>query len=166
VGGNCIHLAFRPAEVTIVVIKFNFSSLKNVKWHEYAIRFALGGVITVATGLIAKVFGPVTGGLFLALPAIFPASATLLEKHERDKKRRAGIAFTLRGRLAAALDARGAAMGGIALFAFAGVAWRFLPDANVALVLGLALVVWLFVATSLWYIRRHHPWSPARTHSR
>jgi hypothetical protein len=146
-----------------MVIKANFAALKNVKWHEYVIRFALGGAVTVATGLIAKFFGPVTGGLFLALPAIFPASVTLLEKHEIDKKRRAGIAFTLRGRLAAALDARGAAMGAIALLAFAGLAWRFLPNANVALVLALALAAWLFVATSLWYIRKHHPWSRPRT---
>jgi hypothetical protein len=32
-------------------------------------------------GLIAARFGPVVGGLFLAFPAIFPASATLIEKH-------------------------------------------------------------------------------------
>lgn len=146
-----------------MVIKFNFASLKNVKWHEYVTRFVLGGAVTVATGLIAKSYGPVVGGLFLALPAIFPASATLLEKHERDKKRRAGIAFTLRGRLAAALDARGASMGAIALLAFAGLSWRLLPDTNAALVLCLALLAWLLVASSLWYVRKHHPWSPPRT---
>ena len=77
-----------------MIIKVNFSSLRDIRWHEYLTRFALGGAISVATGLIAKAFGPITGGLFLALPAIFPASATLLEKHERDKKRHAGIAFT------------------------------------------------------------------------
>jgi hypothetical protein len=146
-----------------MIIKVNFSSLRDIRWHEYLTRFALGGAITVATGLIAKAFGPVTGGLFLALPAIFPASATLLEKHERDKKRRAGIAFTLRGRLAAALDARGAAMGAIAMLALAGLAWRFLPDAPAPLVLGVAVAIWLFLATFLWYIRKRHPWSPPRT---
>jgi hypothetical protein len=55
-----------------------FGSPKNVKLHDYVVPFFLGGAVTVATGLIAKTFGPVTGGLFLALPAIFPASATLL----------------------------------------------------------------------------------------
>jgi hypothetical protein len=30
--------------------------------------------------------GPRVGGLFLAFPAIFPASATLVEKHEKQKK--------------------------------------------------------------------------------
>jgi hypothetical protein len=147
-----------------MIIKVDFSALRTVQWHEYLTRFALGGAITVATGVIAKTFGPVTGGLFLALPAIFPASATLLEKHEQDKKRRAGIAFTLRGRLAAALDARGAAMGAIAMLAFAGLVWRWLPRANVGVVLGLAVATWFFLATSLWYIRKHHPWSPPRTH--
>ena len=143
-----------------MVIKLNFASLQYLKGHEYVTRFVLGGAITVATGLIAKAFGPVTGGLFLALPAIFPASATLLERHEREKKQRAGIAFTVRGRLAAALDARGAAMGALAMLAFAGLAWQLLPHAHLALVLGCSILAWLVLATLLWYIRKHHPWSP------
>ncbi len=53
---------------------------------DYAIRFLFGGLITVAAGIIAKRFGPGIGGLFLAFPAIFPASATLIEKHEKEKK--------------------------------------------------------------------------------
>jgi hypothetical protein len=146
-----------------MLIKADFSSLRRVKWHEYLIRFALGGIVTVATGLIAKAFGPVTGGLFLAVPAIFPASATLLEKHEQEKKRRAGIAYTLRGRLAAALDARGAAMGAIAMLLFAVIIWRALPGANIAAVLSVALVSWLGLAALLWYVRKRHPWSPPRT---
>src|SRR6202050_1816764 len=91
-------------------IRIDVASLKQIEWHEYLTRFLLGGVVTVATGLVAKHFGPIIGGLFLAFPAILPAGATLIEKHERDKKRRAGIPLTIRGRLAAALDARGAAM--------------------------------------------------------
>jgi hypothetical protein len=46
----------------------------------------------------------------LAFPAIFPASATLIEKHEKERKARAGIRNTLRGRQATALDAPGAAL--------------------------------------------------------
>ena len=67
-------------------IRINLASLKQIRWHEYLTRFLLGGIITVATGLIAKHFGPVIGGLFLAFPAIFPAGATLIEKHEREKE--------------------------------------------------------------------------------
>jgi Protein of unknown function (DUF3147) len=146
-----------------VLVKVDFSSLRGVKWHEYLTRFVLGGLVTIATGLIAKEWGPVTGGLFLALPAIFPASATLLEKHEREKKRRAGIAFTLRGRLAAALDARGAAMGAIAMMVFALLVWRLLPQVNIAATLAISLGAWFVVATMLWYVRKRHPWSPPRT---
>src|ERR1700722_4130731 len=104
--------------------RIDLSALSQIKGYEYLSRFLLGGAITVATGLIAQRFGASIGGLFLAFPAIFPASATLLEKHERDKKRRAGIAHSIRGRLAAALDARGAALGSIALAAFAMAAWK------------------------------------------
>ena len=45
----------------------------------------------MATGIIAKKFGPGMGGLFLAFPAIFPARATLVEKHEKEKKQQAGM---------------------------------------------------------------------------
>jgi hypothetical protein len=135
-------------------IQVNLASLKRTQWHEYLTRFLLGGAVTVATGLIAKYFGPVVGGLFLAFPAIFPSAATLIEKHERDKKRRAGIPHTIRGRLAAALDARGAAMGTVALAAFGLVIWRLLPLHNAAVILTAALAVWLVVAIFIWYVRK------------
>jgi hypothetical protein len=47
--------------------------------------------MTVVAGLIAARFGPVIGGLFLAFPAIFPESATLIEKHVRESKEKAGL---------------------------------------------------------------------------
>ena len=65
----------------------------------------MAGAITVLTGLVAKKYGPVLGGLFLAFPAIFPASVTLIEKHEREKKKKAGIAKTISGRQTAAQSA-------------------------------------------------------------
>lgn len=133
-------------------IRINLASLKQTQWHEYLTRFLLGGAITVTTGLIAKHFGPVIGGLFLAFPAIFPSGATLIEKHEGDKKRRAGIPQTIRGRLAAALDARGAAMGTLALAAFGGVIWQLLPLYNAAVILAGALAVWLVLAILIWRI--------------
>lgn len=137
-------------------IKIDLASLRRIKWHEYLIRFVLGGAVTVAAGLIAKHYGPVVGGLFLAFPAIFPASATLLEKHELDKKRRAGIPFTIRGRLAAALDARGAVMGALALTAFALSVWKLLPLHNAAMIMAAALGLWLVVATMIWRLRKLH----------
>jgi len=140
-------------------IKFNLASLKETQLHEYLTRFLLGGAVTVATGLIASHFGPVIGGLFLAFPAIFPAGATLIEKHERDKKRRAGIQHTVRGRLAAALDARGAAMGTIALAAFGLLVWKLLPLRNAAVVLTGATGLWLALAILIWRVRKLHVYS-------
>jgi hypothetical protein len=142
-----------------MVIKLNFQALKKTQWREYGLRFLLGGFITATTGFIAARFGPVVGGLFLAFPAIFPASATLLEKHERAKKREAGITFTVRGRLAAALDARGAVMGAVGGMAFAFVALRLLPQNSPSTSLLLAVATWLVVSGALWYVRKHHPWA-------
>jgi hypothetical protein len=105
---------------------------------------------------IAKAFGPTVGGLFLAFPAIFPASATLLDKHEREKKQKVGIPVTIRGRLAVGLDARGAAMGSIALAAFAWVIWKMLPHANPPGVLGAAFALWIALAIVIWRVRKLH----------
>jgi hypothetical protein len=56
---------------------------------------------------------------FLALPAIFCASAKLLEKHEIRRKREAGLDGWRRGEEAAALDSAGAALGALGTLAFA-----------------------------------------------
>jgi hypothetical protein len=147
-----------------MVITLNLGALRRTRWHEYLTRFVLGGIVTAVTGWLASRYGPVLGGLFLAFPAIFPASATLLEKHERAKKRKAGIASTIRGRLAAALDARGAVMGALGGMAFGAVVWRILPQSSLSAALVLALVSWLAISSLLWYVRKHHPWKrPARS---
>jgi hypothetical protein len=135
-------------------VKVNFAAMKQTKWHEYAIRFVFGGLITVATGIIAKKFGPGVGGLFLAFPAIFPASATLVENHEKEKKQRVGMDGTIRGRNAASLDARGAAMGSVGLIAFAVIAWQFLAGHRAWLVLAGATLAWLIVSAALWKLRK------------
>lgn len=88
-------------------IKVDFSVLAETKWHEYAVRFLFGGLVTASAGIIAKAFGPVVGGLFLAFPAIFPASATLIEKHEKQKKERLGLTGALRAANAVSVDAAG-----------------------------------------------------------
>lgn len=130
------------------------TALQRTNWYEYLLRFLFGGVITALAGIIANRFGPGIGGLFLAFPAIFPASATLIEKHEKQKKRRAGVDGTIRGRLAAGLDAAGAALGSIGLVAFALVFWLLIPHAATWLVLLCATVAWMLVSGSLWYLRK------------
>jgi hypothetical protein len=135
-------------------IEFDISSLRRIKWSDYAVRFFFGGLVTAAAGVIAKEFGPAVGGLFLAFPAIFPASATLIENNERDRKRRAGKKGARRGRQAAAVDAAGAALGSIALLAFGLIAWRMLPAINAAIVLCSATAGWMAVAGLAWWIRK------------
>ena len=66
-----------------MIVRANLSTLKQGHWYEYLVRFGLGGIATVVAGLVADTWGPAAGGLFLAFPAIFCASATLIEKHER-----------------------------------------------------------------------------------
>ena len=109
-----------------MLIKLDPSSLRQTKWHEFAIRFFFGGGITVAAGVLAKKFGPEVGGLFLAFPAIFPAAATLAQKHEVQKKREKGLNGLQRGIDAAGAEAAGAAVGSIGLLAFALVVWFLL----------------------------------------
>ncbi len=135
-------------------VSLNPAALKKTKFHEYAIRFLAGGIVTALTGIIAKKFGPGIGGLFLAFPAILPASITLIEKHERQKKERAGLHGAVRGRKAAGIDATGAAIGSFGLFAFALVVWRLVPIYKSWMVLGGATVIWMAIAYLLWRIRK------------
>jgi uncharacterized membrane protein (GlpM family) len=118
------------------------------------VRFALGGLVTVGVGLIAKRWGPVIGGLFLAFPSIFPAGATLIETYEVQKKKEIGQDGRRRGREAAGLDAFGAALGAMGLMAFALVLWGFLPGHSSSVSLGLAVVAWMVVSGTLWVLRR------------
>jgi hypothetical protein len=133
----------------------DFSGLKEARWWQFAVRFFLGGAVTVCTGLIAERFGPVVGGLFLSFPAIFPATATLIERHETEKKSKAGINGRARGRKAAALDAAGAIFGGWGMLCFGCAAWLALPRYSTGLALALAAILWLIVSASLWWGGRH-----------
>jgi len=135
-------------------IQVDLSTLGQTKWHDYAVRFLFGGLITATAGMIAKKFGPGIGGLFLAFPAIFPASATLIEKHEEEKKESLGLNGAARGRSAASIDAAGSSMGSIGLFIFAFVVWQFLPRDRAWMVLGGATVLWLGVSVAIWQIRK------------
>jgi Protein of unknown function (DUF3147) len=138
----------------VMRVKIDVSALGQTRWHDYAIRFVFGGLITAGAGIIAKEFGPGIGGLFLAFPAIFPASATLIEKHEKQKKEKHGVEGTTRGTEAAGIDAAGAAMGSIGLLAFAFVVWRFVTNHNPWLALAAATLVWLTVSVLVWEIRK------------
>jgi len=149
------------------LITVNFSALKQTKPHEYAVRFLFGGACTAIAGWIAHRYGPAVGGLFLAFPAIFPASACLIESHERQRKAEAGIDGTSRGRAAASLDAAGASAGAIALSAFAAVVWLAIRQHEAALVIGTATLAWAILAVAIWLVRKSRllHWHHAREHT-
>ena len=127
-----------------MIIKAEPARLRRTEWWECVLRFAFGGIVTVLTGLIAKEFGAVVGGLFLAFPGIFPAGITLVERHERSKGR---------GRKVSSVVAAGAVAGSIGLVAFGAVAWYALPRLAEWQALPAALIAWLAVSLLAWFIR-------------
>jgi len=135
-------------------IKVDPSVIGQTRWCEYVVRFLFGGLITVVAGIIAKKYGPGIGGLFLAFPAIFPASATLIEKHEKQKKEEKGLRGIRRGREAASVDAAGSAMGSVGLFVFALIVWQFAPHYSTWTVLIGASLAWLTVSVLIWHVRK------------
>jgi len=135
-------------------VRFNLGAAGQTRWYEYVLRFFFGGVVTAMTGLIAQKFGPEIGGLFLAFPAIFPASATLIEKHEKQKKERKGLHGTQRGRMAAGLDAAGAAIGSLGLLLFGFVIWHGLAYFHSPVVILAATFMWLLTSLLIWYVRK------------
>jgi hypothetical protein len=134
-------------------INFSPSSLKEGRWYEYLVRFALGGAATIFTGLISRRYGASVGGLFLALPAIFCASATLIEKHEIRRKREDGLNGRRRGEEAAVLDAAGAALGAPGMLAFA-IVFSLMVERSIAGAFIGASFAWLVVSVAGWGVRR------------
>ncbi len=115
------------------------TQLADLRPWEYAARFAFGGTIAVLTGLIARVWGPAVAGLFLAFPAILPASLTLVNKHD--------------GRRQAVDDARGARMGSIGLVVFGVIVAAGAGRLHPVLVMTIATAAWLAVNVGLWFVR-------------
>ena len=136
-----------------MIVRLKWSAVRQSRWYEYALRFVLGGLATALAGAMAQLFGPETGGLFLAFPAIFCASATLIEKHERRRKQMLGYSGHRRGTDATALDAVGGGLGSLGLVAFGLSVWLLAPRWTFgSLVLG--SVAWFLVAVLLWRWRR------------
>jgi hypothetical protein len=136
-----------------VIVKISLSSLKEGHWYEYLVRFVLGGAATAFTGMISSRFGPSVGGLFLALPAIFCASATLIQRHEERRKRQAGLRGQRRGQQAAALDAAGAALGSIGLLGFA-LAFTLLAERRASMAFVIAVAAWAMISVVAWWVWR------------
>ena len=108
--------------------------------RAYAVRFAFGAAIALVSGIIGMAFGPKLGGVFLAFPAILPASLTLIQKED--------------GKTEAAIDSIGAILGALALIIFALVVVFAVTKLGVALTLIVSLVTWFFLACILYAVLR------------
>jgi len=135
-------------------IKMNPSALGQTSWHEYLLRFVFGGFVTLGAGLIADHWGAVVGGLFLAFPSIFPASLTLVAKHEARRKASKRMRGEERGKDAAGTEAAGTSMGSFGLFAFAVVVWWAFARYPTWVVLLSATVAWILVSMAMWRGRK------------
>jgi len=134
-------------------VRFDFAAILRTRPKEYAVRFLFGGAVTLFAGVVAHHYGASLGGLFLAFPAIFPAGVILIARHEERRRSKAGLDGRKRGRLAAALDARGAVIGACGLFFFAFAVYRLLPVLPTTLALSLATLAWCASSILVWRIR-------------
>ncbi len=138
-------------------IAFDASTLRESSWGGHALRFAIGGLVTVAVGLFTKATDAKAGGLLLAIPSIVPLGIALTA---RLQNRKAGPGHRGdRGRHAAVVEAAGASFGSVGLAAFALVAWQLLPRVPAFVALPAATLTWAAVAAGVWLARK---WRKAR----
>ena len=102
------------------------------------LRFILGAAVSLVAATVTVVLGPLAGGVFLAFPAILPATLTLLE-HDK-------------GTVAAVGDARGALAGALGLVAFAVTVVILAHRTPAAVTLLTALSAWIVVSLLLYVI--------------
>jgi hypothetical protein len=88
---------------------------------------------------------------FWLSPAIFCASTTRIERHEIRRKREAGASGKRRGQEAAAIVAAGAALGSIAMIAFAATFAVMVPFGAVVTFI-IATITWITVAVGAWRV--------------
>ena len=116
----------------------DLSKIRGAKPKELLVRFVLGAAVSVDAGIISKGVGPRLGGVFLAFPAILPASLTFVQGKEGTHK--------------ADRDAIGAVLGGLALVVFAAVAESTFTRLNPALALVCSLAGWLVACAAMYVI--------------
>jgi hypothetical protein len=124
-----------------MLVKAAPERLQEIRWKELLARFVFGGAVTAAAGWAGKKWGPAVGGLFLAFPAILPATVTLVQKHEKS-------------RAAAGAEVAGAVVGTCGLLVFALFVWQLAPVWPHWLTLLLAFLVWTVFSCGLWWLWR------------
>jgi hypothetical protein len=137
-----------------MLIGINVAKLREGKPREYLTRFLFGGTVTVLATLIARHYGPIVGGLFLAFPGIFAPGLSMTETHAIERKVHGGANGVLFARAEASLEAAGASAGALGLAAFGLTLWIGLPTHSLSLILPLATAVWLLVSVLCWWLRK------------
>ncbi len=120
-------------------VGFDWAKVRSVKPSELGTRIAFGAGVALIAGIVGAAIGAKVGGLFLAFPAILPASLTLIEKKE--------------GMTKAWADASGGVLGAIGMAAFAVTALLLLRW-NPVIALLLALMAWAVVSVGLYFLFR------------
>jgi hypothetical protein len=121
-------------------VTIDAARLRDTRRREVMIRFAFGFAASVIAGLVGIGIGDRAGGLFLAFPAILPASLTLIADKDGDSE--------------AEVDAGGALIGAAALVAFAVVSWQVLGRVPLVAAEIAALAAWLVASVSAYFAVR------------
>jgi len=109
--------------------------LKGKSSKDYLVRFAFGASISLIAALISLKY-QLFGGMFLAFPAILPASLTLIERDLGTDEAR--------------IDAEGAIIGAVGLLAFALVAAFGIKTIGAIPALVAAAAAWLVVSLGIY----------------
>lgn len=117
------------------VPRLSLHGLRDKSAKDYAIRFAFGASISLIAALVSLKF-QLFGGMFLAFPAILPASLTLIERDA--------------GRQEASIDAEGAIIGATGLVAFALVVSFGIKTMGAIPALMAAATAWLVVSLGIY----------------
>jgi PncC family amidohydrolase len=119
--------------------ELDFKKLGEIQPRDYLLRFAFGALISAVAATLTLTIGPKFGGLFLAFPAILPATLILLEKKD--------------GLAQAVSDVRGAAIGAVGMIGFAGVAMALIKQ-NPVVALAAGMAAWALICAILYLTLR------------
>jgi hypothetical protein len=118
--------------------RVQLAKLKEVEPGDLLVRIAFGALISVIAGVVSLVWNAKAGGMFLAFPAILPATLTLIEKKESKRE--------------AEEDDEGALLGSVAMFSFAATSVWALATFAAGIALAAATGAWAVTAIGLYVV--------------